>query len=241
MTLLSRLKYLVSMLLVVVVVGALLLHLNAQISTVHGDTATLKTRSYTVGTDYPGVLVEEYVEVGDHVEEGEAMYVVKSQQLNRDISNGVVDPKTSPYEIRNINEMVVHATAPGRIVKARYIKGSFTPTNAVLATIEADDSTYVEADFLLTPHEYALIGDASQIRVTLPNQRQFNASISSLSVRTRGDHARTRVRAVAPELTNEGLFTTGTPVEVEVRLSDDGLLHSAEQAIRGLFTPRAQR
>lgn len=241
MTFLNRVKYLLSMLLVTGLVGVLLLHLNTQISTVHGDTATLKTRSYSVGTDYPGVLVREYVEVGDRVEEGQRMYVVKSQQLNRDISNGVVDPQASPYDIRNENEMVVRANAPGKVVQVGYIEGSLTPVNAVLAEVEADATTHVEADFLLTPEEYALIRKAEKVRVTLPNQREVDATITDVAVQTDGEHAQTRVQAVAPELTNEGLFTTGTPVDVEVQLREDGLLHSAEQAVRGLFTPRGQR
>ncbi|HEU4515576.1 MAG TPA: HlyD family efflux transporter periplasmic adaptor subunit [Nocardioidaceae bacterium] len=241
MTFLNRVKYLFGMLLVLGLVGILLLHLNTQIGTVHGDTATLKTRSYSVGTDYPGVLVREYVEVGDRVEEGQPMYVVKSQQLNRDISNGVVNPRTSPYEIRNKNEMVVRANAPGKVVEVGYIEGSLTPVNAVLAEVEADDTTQVEADFLLTPEEYVLIRKADEVRVTLPSQRQVDATITDVSVQTDGDRAQTRVQAVAPELTNEGLFTSGTPLEVEVQLRDNGLLHSAEQAIRGLFTPSGQR
>lgn len=241
MTFFTRVKYLFGMLLVVALAGALLLNLNTQIGTVHGDTATLKTRSYAVGTDYPGVLVREYVDAGDRVEEGQPMYVVKSQQLNRDISNGVVNPRTSPYEIRNKNEMVVRATAPGKVAKVGYIEGSLVPVNAVLAEVEADDTTHVEADFLLTPEEYALIRNADEVRVTLPNQRQVDATITEVSVQTDGEHAQTRVLAVAPELTNEGLFTTGTPVEVEVQLREDGLIHTAEQAIRGLLTPSGQR
>lgn len=241
MTILTRLRYLLGVILVLGVVAALLLHLNQQISTVHGVSATVKSRSYSVGTDYSGVLVDEYVEVGERVKAGDRMFVVKSNQLSRDISNGALDPAKSPYEIRGGNRLVVRATAPGKVVDIDYLEGAFLPVNAQVAQVEARGTTYVEADFQLTPEEYALIRKARRVTVTLPNQRQVKAEITSVSVHTDGKQAQTRVEARTPALNNKGLFASGTPVEVQVQLRRNGLVHSAKEAVSGLLTPEGQR
>lgn len=241
MTFLSRLKYLLGALLVVAAVAALFLNLNDRISSVQGVSATIQSRAYTVGTSYSGVVVKESVRVGDTVEKGQPLFVVKSNDLARDIANDVITPARSPYDIRDGNKLVVRATSPGKVVAVNYIKGAFVPTDATLARIQQQGTSYVDADFRLSPTEYALMRRARTVTVTLPNQRKIEASVTRVQVRTSGRQAETSLRARAPQLTNHGLFSTGTPVDVQVRLRNDGLAHSVKSAVEGLLTPGGQR
>lgn len=241
MSVLGRLRYLVSMLMVVGVVAALLLHLNIRISTATATSATVKSRSYSVGADYAGVLVEAYVDEGDTVEKGQPMFVVKSTHLARDISNGLVAPDKSPFEIRGGSQLVVGATSAGTVVAVHLLEGAFVAENAVLARVEVQDSEYIRADFRLTPKEYALMRKANSATITLPDQTEVRATITDVSVRTSGRQAQTRIEARADDLGNDDLFATGTPVDVQVRLRSGGLLDEAGSAISGLLTPDGER
>jgi multidrug resistance efflux pump len=237
MTFLTRFKYLLGILAVVGAVAALTLHANTRISTVRDVSATVKSRDYAVGTPYAGVVVRHLVDQGDQVEKGEKMFVVKSNELARDIANDAVDPKKSPFDIRDGNLLVVRATSPGKVSSSRALQGEFVAANSTLARVQVKGSGYVQADFRLTPKEYALMRRADRATITLPNQRQLAARITQVNVRTSGDQAETRVRADAAQLNNKGLFATGTPVDVQVRLRKDGLVNSVKSAVSGLLTP----
>lgn len=241
MRLLARIKLLAGAVFVVAIVAVLTTHLDKQMSTVHDDTATLKSQGYSIGTDYSGVVVQHYVQAGDQVRAGEPIAVVKSNLLSRDIANRLVLPRTSPYEIRGQNALVLRASSPGTVTYAPYINGAYVRAGAILARVQVEDTTYVEAQFRLTAQEYAEIRQAHQLIVTLPNDNQITASISRISVRTRGNDAATRVTATAPQLTGTSLFSAGTPVDVRVRLPRDGLLHSVADTVTGLLTPSSER
>ncbi|QNN51309.1 HlyD family efflux transporter periplasmic adaptor subunit [Nocardioides mesophilus] len=233
----TRLKYLLGGLLVVGAVAVLAANLNTRISTVHEVSATVESESYTVGTPYSGVVVKRNVDVGDHVKAGEELFVVQSNQLARDLSDRAIRPSTSPYDLRDQSKLVVRATSAGKVASVAPIEGAFVTANTTLARIEEAGTSYVQADFRLTPKEYALMRDAETLTVTLPNQREVEARITRVQVQTDGQQAQTRVRARTPELDNRGLFVTGTPVGAEVRLREDGLVESVKAAASGLLTP----
>jgi multidrug resistance efflux pump len=240
MTFLTRFKYLLGVLLVAGAVAALTLHANTRISTVRDVSATVKSHDYTVGTPYSGVVVGHYVDQGDQVDKGDEMFVVKSNQLARDIANDAVDPHKSPFDIRDGNKLIVRAVSPGKVSSSSALQGEFVAANTTLARVQVKGSGYVQADFRLTPKEYALMRRADRATIVLPNQRQLTARITEVNVHTSGDQAVTRVRAKAPQLNNEGIFATGTPVDMQVRLRKDGLVHSVEAAVRGLLTPSGE-
>lgn len=237
MNFLTRIKYLLGVLAVAGAVAALTLHMNNRISTVQDVSATVRSQEYEVGSAYSGVVVGHYVDVGDQVDAGDEMFVVKSNQLARDIANDAVDPKKSPFDIRDGNKLILRATSPGKVVGARPLQGAFVTANTTLARVQVQGSGFVQADFRLTPKEYALMRRADHATITFPNQRQIDARITQINVRTSGAQAETRVRAEAPQLNNEGIFASGTPVDVQIRLRKDGLVHSVKAAVRGLFTP----
>lgn len=237
MSFLTRVKYLVGLGLVVVAVGALALKMDDRISTVHDVTATVRTDDYTVGTPYPGMVVKRKVDVGDRVDEGDPLFVVKSNELARDIANDALEPKKSAYDVRGGNKVVIRATSAGKVAEVQPIKGAFVTANSTLARVEEQGSSYVQADFRLTPKQYAAMRRVEEVSVRLPDERTVRAEIEQIRVHTDGDSAATRVRAVSPALNNRGLFASGTPVDVEVTLREDGLAESVRSAVAGLLTP----
>lgn len=237
----ARIKLLVGALLVITLVAFLTRHLDQQVSTVHEQSATLKSEEYTLGTDYAGVLANLYVEVGDEVAVGDPVAVVKSNLLNRDIENGLVDPRTSPYVIRDNNALVLRATSAGTVTSTPFVDGTFVPEGSALASIRVKGTTFVEARFLLTTQEYAEISTARTVTVTLPNDDEVTATIADVVVSTRGKQAATTVTATAPELADDPLFGTGTPVDVRVTLPKEGIVTAMAAAITGLLTPASQR
>ncbi|KRF34162.1 HlyD family efflux transporter periplasmic adaptor subunit [Nocardioides sp. Soil805] len=237
MTFLTRLKYLVGVLVVVGVVGALALSMNDRISTVHDVSATVRTDDYTVGTPYAGMVVKRAVDVGDHVDKGDQLFVVQSSELARDIANDALVPSQSPFDIRDGSKVVIRATSPGKVSEVQPSQGAFVAANSAMARVEEEGTSYVQADFRLTAKQYALMRRADEVTVRLPDERTVRAEVDRIGVHTDGDRAATRLRAVSPELDNRGLFSSGTPVDVDVTLRRDGLVDSVRALLTGLLTP----
>jgi biotin carboxyl carrier protein len=241
MTFLTRIKYLVGLAAVVAAVAALALNMDDRISTVHDVSATVRTNDYTVGTPYAGMVVKRTVDVGDHVDKGDPLFVVQSNELARDISNHAIKPSKSPYDIRDGNKLVIRATSAGKVAEVQPIEGAFVTANSPLARVEEQGTSFVQADFRLTPKQYAAMRRAHEVTVRLPDDRTVRAKVERIRVRTDGDSAATRLRAVSPRLDNQGLFASGTPVNVDVTLRDDGLAESVRSALAGLLTPGGPR
>jgi multidrug resistance efflux pump len=241
MNFLTRLKYLVGMLLVVGAVAALALSMNHRISTVHDVSATVRTDDYTVGTPYAGTVVTRKVDVGDQVGKGDPLFVVQSAELAREIEKEAIEPEESPYDIRGDSKVVIRATSAGKVSDVQPIEGAYVAANSTLARVQEQGTSYVQADFRLTPKQYALMRAAEQVTVRLPDEQTVQAEIERIGVRTDGESAATRLRVVSPDLDNRGLFASGTPVDVDVTLRRDGLGEQLRTLLAGLLTPGGVR
>ena len=79
---------------VLVVVAAATFHLNDSQARVASDSARIAAEFYSVGTPYAGVVVERLVEVGAPVAEGDPMFLIDSANLQRDLAQEIVPPRT---------------------------------------------------------------------------------------------------------------------------------------------------
>lgn len=241
MTFRTRLKYLIGMVVVGGAVAALALSMNHRISTVHDVSATVRTDDYTVGTPYAGTVLKRKVDVGDQVAEGDPLFVVRSSDLARDIAKDAIEPERSPYDIRGAGSVVIRATSAGKVSEVQPIEGAYVAANSTLARVQEQGTSYVQADFRLTPKQYALMRGADEVTVRLPDEQSVQAEIDRIAVQTAGASAATRLRVVSPALNNRGLFASGTPVDVDVTLGRDGLVESARTLLAGLLTPGGAR
>ena len=242
MTFLTRLKYLIGVLVVVAAVAALALSMNNRISTVHDVSATVRTDDYTVGTPYAGMVVKRTVDVGDHVDEGDRLFVVQSSELARDIANDALKPEKSPYDIRGGSKVVIRATSAGKVAEVAPIEGAFVAANSSMATVQEQGTSYVQADFRLTPE--AVRADAWCRRGHGPAARRADGARPRSTASACTPTATVPPRACARcrrRLNNRGLFASGTPVNVDVALRRDGLVESVRAALAGLLTPGGLR
>ncbi len=237
MTWQTRIKLLLGVVAVLALVAVLSLRLDSEVRTVHAVEGELAAQDYDIGTDYSGVLVDQYVSPGDEVRPGDPLFALKSNRLRRDLDNGLIRPEDSTYSIRDKNTLEFIATAAGTVQRIEYMEGAFVPANSVIASVEVADSLYVTADFRLRPAEYALIREADEMTVTLPNGTTIPASITDVSVAAGDNIAHTAVRAEASDLSDEAPFGAGTPVSTAIELPDHGLVSSMSDLVSGLLTP----
>ena len=240
MTWRTRIKLVLGLAAVLALVGVLSLRLDAEVRTVHAVDGELAAQDYEVGTEYSGVLVDQYVRPGDVVRPGDPLFALKSDGLRRDLANGLIRPDDSTYSIRDKSTLVFRATAPGTVQAVEYVEGAFVPANTVIATVEVADSLYVRADFRLRPAEYALIREADDMTITLPNGATVPTRITDVSVAAGDNVAHTTVRAQAFDLSDEAPFGAGTPVSTAIELPNHGLVSSISELVGGLLTPRGR-
>jgi hypothetical protein len=233
-------KLLIGVAAVLALVGVLSLRLDAEVRTVHGLQGALDAEEYQVGTDYAGVLVDQYVAPGDEVQPGDPLFALESNRLRRDLASGLVRREDSTYRVRDDNTLVFSATSEGTVRAVDYRSGAFVPANTPIARLEVADSLFVTVQFQLRPAEYALIREADTMTVTLPNGTAVPADITDISVEAGDNIAHTTVRAEAADLSDSGLFGAGTPVSASIELPDHGLLASLQGLATGLLTPRGR-
>lgn len=240
MTWRTRIRLALGVAAVLALVGVLSVRLDAEVRTVHAVQGELAAQEYEVGTDYSGVLVDQYVSPGDAVGPGDPLFALKSNRLRRDLANRVIRPEDSTYRIRDGNTLVFIAAAAGRVQKVEYLEGAFVPANSVIATVEVADSLHIRADFRLRPAEYALIGDADHMDVTLPSGETVPARITDVSVAAGDNIAHTAVHAEPSDAFDEAVFGAGTPVSTAIELPGRGLLSSISDLVSGLLRPRGR-
>jgi biotin carboxyl carrier protein len=237
MTVFARLKLLIGILAVTGAVGLLSKHVDSQISTVTDASASLDSQHYAVGTTYAGDVVGRYVQAGEHVQEGQRLFAIHSSALARDVKSGIGASSTAPYRVRGGDTLIVTAPTGGTVSKVNVIRGAFVTSGQVLAEVDVRRTTYVRADFSLTPTQYARMREAQTVSVTLPNHQIVRTRISQTTVRTVDGTALTTVVAQSQQLRRSDLFARGTPVRAQVRLDEEGLLPSVSRALSGLLTP----
>ena len=63
-------------------------------------------------------------------------------------------------------------------------RGTFVQSATQLATVQRADTLYVQAEYTLTPKEYARVADDATATVVLPNQRTITRHVSEVKVET---------------------------------------------------------
>jgi len=236
MTWRKRIGLAVGLLSVVLLAAGLTMIVNFNSGQIAGKSASLMAEDYPVGTDYSGTITEQFVKVGDQVAAGQPLFEVQSAALERDLAQGLVSKENLTHEVKDDNTLVITATNAGQIQDVAYADGAFVPSNTTIATVQEAGTMYVEADFLLSPKDYARIPAQATLDIILPNNQEITAQVGQIQVRTENGEARTLVRAYSDELANgTGLFAVGTPVQATLHLTNDGLVTDVTTTVTGWF------
>ena len=92
MTWINRLKLLSGLLVVLVTVAAATIILNQRESQVASSSAYIQALSYSIGSDYPGTVVEQTVKQGDEVVQGQPLMTIQSPALTQALSGHLRRP-----------------------------------------------------------------------------------------------------------------------------------------------------
>lgn len=235
----NRFRLWLSVLLSLVLVFLLVLLFNQRQHTIQSASATIIAPRVEIASNYGGIVLKQYVKVGDHVKVGDTLFDVSSVSLQQDIANHVKVASSDALAIDSGKGTLTYkATASGVVTKVNAQEGSYLGASQPLATITADTGRVVEAQFLLTPREYALIDKGAAVTLTLPDNSTVPGVVDSALVQTKDGQAVVTVRITSEALNNRSLnllATDGAPVIAVVRLRDEGLLAGPTDAMRALI------
>lgn len=238
MTWSNRLRLVVGLVLVVGVVAVSTDHLNERRGRAESTSAQVAAEEYVVGTPYAGLVVEQPVTVGDTVRAGDALLVIDSATMQRDLAEGYVQPRAEAGDVDAEGRLVLRATADGVLVGVDTAPGSFVQPGAQVATVRHAGSVHVLAEYQLTASEYGRLDDGAEVSVRLADGRELLAHVSDLSVVTT-DSGDTRVLlAVGSDELDalaaaDRLVAPGAPVQAVVRLRNEGLVSDVSAAVKG--------
>ncbi len=231
-----RLRLIVGIVLVVVVCAGLVLMLNARNAKVDSRSAQLAATDFTIGTPYSGTITGQFVQLGERVQAGQPLFELTSAALQSDIRLNLIDPRKVPFRITPAGAMLVTATEAGQVDSLSYTQGAFVPANTAIGSIQRAGSLYVEAEFRLSPQDYARLAPDAIVDVELPSRTSITAHVRKIQVQTTDGVATTKVEASSPELADasaDGLFTPGTPLTAQLHLRDDGIVARLSNRVFG--------
>ena len=172
----NRFRLLAGILAVLLICGALTLVVNQRERQAFSSNATVEAVQYQVGSDYGGIMVDQLVEPGDAVDEGERLFTVSSFALQKDLANGLDPVSTEAYEVDAETGLVTYlASADGTLENFDARQGGYVPGGGTVAVITQDDTAFVEAQFRLQPVDYARILVGGRADVELPNREVLRA------------------------------------------------------------------
>ena len=123
MTWTNRFRLLFGVIVVLVLVmGATYVFTQRQAQVV-SVSAQIVAETYGVGADYPGVVIDRYVEVSDHVEAGEPLFMIESLQVARDVELGVLSAARN--DVTSSGTLVVRAAVAGTVRTFDINEGSY--------------------------------------------------------------------------------------------------------------------
>lgn len=236
MTWSNRLRLTFGLLVVVAVTLLLTYQLNEREGRAGSSSAQIAALTYHVGSPYAGLVVDQLVEPGDAVEEGDALFVIDSAALRHDREIGFAPVETAASAVDAEGRLVVKATGPGTIVSLKAERGTFVEAVGDLAVVEKADSLYVQAEYTLSAKDYARVEDAAAVTIVLPNQQRIAGHVDEVSVQTVASQAQAVVKVRSDGLVKgdaNGLVAAGTPVSAELALRNDGVVTRAVDAVKG--------
>jgi len=231
----NRLRLLAGLVAVLAIVAVSTYHLNEDKGIAASSSAQIAAESYSVGSPYAGLVVDQLVTVGDQVDTGAPLFVVDSAALHHDIATGFVPAATTASDIDPDGRLVVRATGPGTVRTLTAEKGTFVQSSGDLATVEKSGTLYVQAEYTLSASQYARIDDHATVTIVLPNQQSLVGHVEKVDVTTVAARAQTVITVQSDELVAgeaNGLVAAGTPVTAALHLRNDGVVTTVAASVK---------
>lgn len=231
----NRFRLFIGILAVLLICGALTLVVNQRERQAFSSNATVAAVQYQVGSDYGGIMVDQLVDPGAGVSEGDRLFTVSSFALQKDLANGLDPVSTEAYDVDPDTGLVTYiASADGTLADFDARQGGYVPGGTTVAVITQEDTAFVKAQFRLQPVDYARIVVGGRADVELPNRTVLSGTVSAISVETSDGIAYATVQVDVPQLRSDdyaAFSQPGSPVAVTLTLQDDGLLAGPTDAL----------
>jgi multidrug resistance efflux pump len=238
MTWANRARLFVGLIVVVAIALGATLILSQRQAEVSSESASIKSQSYSVGSDYAGTVVTSKAKTGDTVNAGEPIMTIQSDSLAQDIQSKVVVPKSAAYRVGSAGALTLLATQTGVVDKVGAQVGSFVSAGSAVATVDRANSLFVSAQFNLDPYDFSRIEPGATVDLILPNQKRLEGTVHRIRVTTVSGKAHASIEVHSAQLrrgTSNGLVAPGTPIQAILHLRDDGLLGGLRQNVLGLW------
>jgi len=232
----SRIRLMVGVLLVLAVAAVATFKLNETRGHVASDSAQIMARTYAVGTPYEGLVAAQQVEVGDTVKKGDPLFVIDSSSLDYDRAHGLVGDTIEGTAIDAEGRLVLLATDDGTVTEVTADGGTFVRASSDLATVERTGSLYVQAQYTLSPTQYARVPDSAPVEIKLPDQHTVTGHVSRVQVQTVDGKAQAVMTVTAKGLVDgsrNGLVVAGAPVQADLQLHNGGVVTTVADHVSG--------
>jgi multidrug resistance efflux pump len=234
MTWINRLRLLAGLLVVLVTVAAATVILNQRESQVASSTASIQALSYSIGSDYPGTVIEQSVKQGDEVVKGQPLMTIQSPNLSQALSSTTIEvPASAAYTVTDDGMLSLLATENGVISQIDASVGGFVGAGQALATINRGEGMFVSAEFRLEPYNFARVQKGARVEIILPDHTRIAGEVIDISVTTVDGQADADVTIASDDLVMGaagGLIASGTPVTAVLHLKEEGLLAGVKSA-----------
>ncbi len=234
MTWINRLRLLAGLLVVLLVVAGATVVLNQRESQVASATASIQALSYSIGSDYPGTVIEQSVQQGDEVTKGQPLMTIQSPTLSQALASpSTTVPESAAYAITDDGMLSLLATENGVISKLDTNVGSFVSAGQPLATVNSVAGMFVGAEFRLEPYNFGRVEKGAWVEIILPDHSRIDGAVSEISVTTVDGQADVDLIISSDELQMGGaggLINSGTPVTAIVHLKEEGPLAGVQSA-----------
>jgi multidrug resistance efflux pump len=227
MTWRNRFRMFFGLLFVVALVAALTLVMSQRKGETTSESASVVADAYPVGTDYPGPIVEQFVEEGDQVVVGDPIATVQSNALAQDLADGVAPASGDVFDVAADGTLTIKSSVNGVIDSIDVRQGAYAAAGSTIATVWSTDKLYVEAEYLLDPTDYGRVEKGALVSIDLPDTQRVEGKVTSVDVKTHAGVAVTTVRVDAEGLVygdEDGLMAPGTPVVATLQLRNDDAL-----------------
>jgi multidrug resistance efflux pump len=217
----SRLKLLLSIIFVLIICGVLVVYVNYSESTVGSTEASLQLNTYTVGSEYDGIMTVQDVSAGDQVAKGEPLFEIRSDILSQEISSGEVQASNLSYKLDPKNNALIFTAAQSGIVtELDYGQGSFVTAGKVIAVIANTSKATVTANFYLSNPQYDRLSPSTPVTVHLAGNKLTAATIAGISQYSQAGHTVTSIKLTLDHLNNnETEYDADAPVSASLQLN----------------------
>ena len=199
--------------------AGIIIYENNAFATVGASSATLILPTFTVGSEYSGLITAQDVNVGDPVSVGQPLFELRSDQLTAELASGQLSATKLNYSLASDGGLVITARQNGVVTQINGLKGSFVSAGMSIATITGTADASVRSNFELSGPEYAKIQPTTEVEVSVGGNKMAG-TITGITQRSVNGHTFTIVDATLPTISrSQTVYANGTPASAKLVLN----------------------